>query len=318
MVGGDHHTHICSPAAAEHILPAAKEQGVEVPPGTAAELVRLLDRDGVDRALVLSVAYFFGMPDLGDADPSALAAENDWVADQVAPFADRLAACCSVNPALAGATAEIERCAATGRFVGLKLHVANSDLDLRDPFHLERLGEVFECANAAGLMIAIHMRGRRPDYGAPDVRLLIERLLPKAPDVAVQVAHAAGWGDYHQPCDAGLATFAAWAESDRSAAQQVYFDLSATVIDPPAGSPERRTGTGEERREAWRERRFGDLARHLRAIGLERVLFATDWPVATPAGYLQTLEERLPLEPGDFERLCANVAPWLARKGAPG
>jgi len=315
MLAGDHHTHICSPAAAERILPAAKASGLELPPATAADLVRLLDRDGVDRALVLSVAYFFGMPDLGEADPAALTAENDWVAGQVAPFADRLAVCCSVNPVLPGATAEIARCAATGRFVGLKLHIANSDLDLRDPLHLERLAEVFECANAAGLMIAIHMRGRRPDYGAPDVRLLVEQLLPRVPDVDVQVAHAAGWGDYHQPCDEGLATLAAWAQSDPAAAGRLYVDLSATVLDPPPAAREGRTGGAVDRSEAWRARRFDDLAGHLRGIGLARVLFATDWPVTTPAAYLQTLQERVPLEPDEFARLRGNVAPWLARGG---
>jgi predicted TIM-barrel fold metal-dependent hydrolase len=312
-IRADHHAHIFSPAAVARI----ERFGREFAPATATQLVRLLDEDGVGRALVLSAAYFFGMPDAGDPDAGAMAAENDWTAEQVAQYSDRLAVCCSVNPLLPGAALEIERCASTGRFVGLKLHLANSDVDLRDPDHLRRLGEVFERANAARLMIAIHMRTRRPDYGGTDARALIDQVLPKAPDVAVQIAHGAGWGGYDPATDQALAAFATWAAGNQAAAGRVHFDLALSPLDDQPDPPAEDAPDDGGSAAAWREHRFDSLAADLRAIGLDRVLFATDWPVTTPRAYLGALERRLPLQPAEFDQLRNNIAPWLAARNDP-
>ncbi|MGH8995803.1 MAG: amidohydrolase family protein [Acidimicrobiales bacterium] len=306
MLGADHHVHLFSPAVIERVRPVTEE----FTPGSADELVRLLDDDGVGRALVLSVAYLFGMPDLGEPGPTDIASENDWVAEQVGRHPERLAACCSVNPLLPGAIGEIERCAATGSFVGLKLHLANSKVDLRDTAHLQALAEVFGCADATGLVVAIHMRTRRPDYGTPDAEALIEHVLPSAPGVAVQIAHAAGWGGYDVPTDAALAAFATWAAGHPAAAARVFFDLALAPldygveepVDPDPGEPAAPAGPGS---------RFDRLVERVRAFGLDHVLFGTDWPVVSPARYLAELEARVPLRPDEFEALRRHVAPWL-------
>ena len=89
---------------------------------TADQLVAALDEAGIRRGVVVSDAYYF----------STLAeerAENDWTAQQVARFPDRLIAFCSVNPLADFALGEIERCASSGQFKGLKLHLGTSHVD---------------------------------------------------------------------------------------------------------------------------------------------------------------------------------------------
>jgi predicted TIM-barrel fold metal-dependent hydrolase len=252
-------------------------------------------------ALVLSVAYFFGMPDAGCPDHAAMASENDWTAQQVQQHPDRLFACCSVNPLLPGATAEVERCAATGSFVGLKLHLANSDVDLRDPGHLELVGDVFECANAAALPIVVHMRTRRPDYGAEDVRSFIDDAVGRAPDVATHIAHAAGWGGYDTANDDALSHFAHCLTTSPGVRDRLYFDLAVAPLALTARPPDEP------------EPRLVALVEHVRAIGIDRFLFGTDWPVVEPQLYLLDLIRRVPFDQGEIEHLAAAVAPWIRR-----
>src|SRR6185295_6155629 len=109
----------------------------EASPFTADRLIHLLDSAGARRAVVLSEAYWFGSPLMPGIDRSvsiadeqaSVRAENDGVADQVARYPNRLVAFCSVNPLKSYAIQELERCAADPRFSGLKLHLANSDVD---------------------------------------------------------------------------------------------------------------------------------------------------------------------------------------------
>jgi len=306
----DHHTHLFSPAAVERIRP----HGAQFAPGTVDELVRLLDDDGVERALVLSVAYFFGMPDVGAADPRGMAAENDWVAAQVSGHPDRLAACCAVNPLMPQAAAEVERCAATGRFVGVKMHLANSDADLRNPDHVAAIADIVACANASGLAPVVHMRTRRADYGAVDAQAFIDRVLPEARDVGMQIAHVAGWGGYDNANDAALGAFARWAAgSGRAAARNVSFDIALARLDHRPEVPADLPADEVAARDAWHARRFDHLVGHVRAIGVDRFVFATDWPVATPRAYAQDLAAQVPFSPAELARIRGNVAPWLRR-----
>jgi uncharacterized protein len=310
-VSADHHTHLFSREAADKISSIR-----EFAPVSAADLIDVLDGDDVGAAVVLSVAYFFAMPDLGKPDPEALAAENDWTAEQVAQHPDRLVACCSVNPLVDGALDEIDRCA--DRFVGVKLHLANSDVDLRNADHIAAVGDVFECANAHRMVLVVHMRTRRPDYGRVDVANFIERVMARAPDVPVHIAHAAGWGGYDRANDAAFATFADFAARGSTSVSNAYFDVAITPLDdePEDDDVTPPSLPHDDPSEAWSTRRFHALATHVRTLGMDRLLFGTDWPATTPLEYLDGLREHLPLRDDEYRQLLGNTAPWLPVAGA--
>lgn len=66
---------------------------------TADDLIRRLDSTAVQRAAVMSVAYRFDSPAYEVADVAAMvAAENDWVAAQIARYPGRLVGFCSAGP----------------------------------------------------------------------------------------------------------------------------------------------------------------------------------------------------------------------------
>lgn len=188
----DYHQHIFSPNIAA--LLGRSSAGV-----SARDLVVLLDSAGIRHALLLSVAYIFGSPARTvDDEYAKVRAENNWTAAQAAEFPDRLRAFCSFNPLKAYALEELDRCAHTpGLSHGIKLHFGNSDVQLDNPDHVERLKQVFRAANDHHLAIVVHLRAsvsqKRP-YGAAQARVFVDQLLPIVPNIDVQVAHLAGTG----------------------------------------------------------------------------------------------------------------------------
>lgn len=297
----DHHAHIFSPAA--HAL-LESLVGRPLPPFTGNELIESMDRDNVTKAAVLSVGYMFASPDQGHSDPSAVSSENDWVLDQVERRPDRLVGFFSVNPTLEASEVEIERNTPNG-FAGLKLHLANSDLDLRDPSHLKKLGNTFEQANSLGLAIVIHLRTRRPDYGRQDAELFVEHVLSKARQIPVQIAHVGGWSGYDEPTDQALSVLANWLQG--APPSSIYLDISAVVKGVHGGS-----SASSDIQNKWSpENRYQRLAEKLRKVGLGRVFFGTDWPEWTPRPYATDVLGSLPLDPSEMSLLFENRAEWL-------
>ena len=271
---------------------------------TADRLIKLLDSAEIRRAVVLSEAYWFGSGLMPGVDRSLsvaeehdkVRAENDWVADQVAKHPSRLVAFCSVNPLKSYAIEEIERCGTNPAFRGLKLHLANSEVDLRSAVDVAQLARVFRTANQHRLPIVVHMRARRQPYGREDVEVMLREVLPQAPDIRVQIAHFAGWGGYDDATDEAVGVFADAIARGDPATRNLYFDL-ATIVFPQTA-------------DTWRQR----IAQRIRQLGVKRVVFASDLsdPNGSVAWYLEQVRQLIPLTRAEYATIASNVTPYLA------
>lgn len=276
---GDFHQHVFSERIVELVGPAAGLQ-----PMDAGAVVDLLDAAGIRRGLLLSTAYMFGSPVRRVEDEYArVRAENDWTAAQAARYPDRLVAFCGINPLKDYALAELRRCAGLpGLKRGIKLHFGNSDVQLDDPAHVARL--------------RANIRNKRP-YGARQARIFLDRLMPAAPDVAVQVAHLAGSGPgFDDPAAREvLATLAQAAERREAGTRNLWFDV-ASIVGRDIGPDD-----------------AAEVARRLRQIGMTQVLYGTDSaqgdnlrPREAWAAFL-----RLPLSQEEFAQVARNLPPYL-------
>lgn len=299
----DHHQHLFSEQIVALAGPAA---GLK--PLAARDLVPLLDAAGIGKAVLLSTAYLYGSPNRTvDDEYARVRAENDWTAAQAAQYPGRLLAFCGIAPLKPYALDEIRRCAYhPGLRRGIKLHLGNSDVQLENPAHAARLAEVFAAANAHGMAIVVHLRaniGKARPYGAAQARFFLDRVLPAAPDVPVQVAHLAGSGPGFEdpPARAVLAELAEACERGHPATRKLWFDVASIAdraITPEAAAL---------------------LARRIRQVGVGRVLYGTD---SAQGDNLRPRESwaafrRLPLSQAEFERIAANVAPYFETKGSP-
>jgi predicted TIM-barrel fold metal-dependent hydrolase len=261
-------------------------------PFSAADLIAQLDSAGIGRATVLSLAYQFGASYRQISDEQTkVQAENDWVAEQVARYPDRLVGFCSVNPLRSYALDELQRCVRHPHLSGLKLHFTTSGVDLRNRGHVERLRGVFRMANDRRFPVVVHMRTLSPAYGRTDAEIFLRDVLAEAPDIPVQIAHLAGWGGYGDETDQALEVFASAADAGDRRVANLYFDLSQVVY---AGMPERRRTL---------------LVERVRRIGVQRLLFGVDG-ADTPAKVWADLQQ-LPLEGTELRTIAGNLAPWM-------
>ncbi len=263
-------------------------------PKTAEQLVPQLDEAGIQRAAVLSAAYWFGSPTMRKAEGDEYAnvrAENDWNVREVARFPDRLVAFCSFNPLKDYALQELDRCAGMPQVKGLKLHFANSGVDVRNPEHVEKLRRVFAAANARRLAIVAHLWvGADRTYGREHAEIFLKQILPAAPDVTVQIAHFAGGGPGYT--DEALAVYAEAIAAGDPRTKNLYFDV-ATVAD---GQP---------------DTVLRKLAERIRQMGPTRVLFGTDLGPPPARQSWANFRIVVPLTEDEFKTIAGNVAPYL-------
>lgn len=307
----DHHIHIWSPDARDLLVRAQEELGQTVIPEerarplTGDDAIAAMDSAGIERGVLLSTAYFFGIPDIEVEDEYArVRAENDYVGAQVAKHPDRLVGFFSFNPLAEYALREMERLAGQDPFVGVKLHLGNSDVDLRDATDLSRLREVFDRANELGLAVVIHLGGRTQEFGAKDAEAFLDEILPVAVDVPVQVAHMAGPGGLGPGTRASARAFAQALTDHPERTRNLYFDLSGV----PHPTHLAQGDTALSRRIEALNRAFVEVARE---IGFDRILFGSDFPAITPARYLDGMPASLPLTEGEYSDLVDDTAPYL-------
>ncbi|MDQ4122377.1 MAG: amidohydrolase family protein [Acidobacteriota bacterium] len=280
-------------AAETMTFPGPREGG---DPVTGEVVVKELDAAGIKKGVVLSIAYQLGYSDNKplDEEYKNVRAENDWVAEQAALYPERLTAFCSFNPLKSYALEELERCAKSARFKGVKLHFGNSRVDIRKPEHAERLRQIFSAANKHKLAIVAHL-WRIGDYetkGNEDAKVFLDKLLPEAPDIVVQIAHMAGGG---RATEAALAVFAEAVAAKDPRTKNLYFDVTTLVsADSPRSILQR------------------DVAR-MRQIGLDRILWGSDMTSSENPADKQWLFFRalMPLTDNELRQIANNIAPYL-------
>lgn len=150
--------------------------------------------------------------------------------------------------------AEVDRCLAMG-LCGAKLHPDIQRIDIDDA----RLFPLYHALETRGMPVLLHMGDPRPEYPFSAPKKLVH-LLERFPNLRVIAAHMGGYGEWDE------ASHLLYGHPN------IYYDISSTLW---AISPER-------------------AAELVRAAGVERVFFATDYPVCHLTHYID-LFLKLPL-----------------------
>lgn len=285
----DYHQHLVSPAFA----PIAG-----LPERDGAALVRELDAAGIERAVVLSVGYSFGDERKALNNPDQLTrAENDWTSAEVMKHASRLIGFCSANPLRPGALDELERCLALPGMVGIKVHLGNSGITLRDSAHLERMQQLFALAQRRSAPVLMHLRARGgTNYGGEDAQIFLDSIVSQAPGVDVVIAHlGASSPGYVPQNDEVMAVFAAAAERHDPRMANLYIDVAANVTDET---------TPEE---------AALIAQRIRQVGTGRVLYGSD--LSPPGGSIrqgwEAFRNRVPLNAAELQQIANNRTRYI-------
>jgi len=273
-------------------------------PLTADGLIKDLDEAGIKRAVVLSVAYWLGGPGAKNTkrmieakdEWTAVQGENDWTAQQVALYPDRLVLACGVNPLKDYAIAELARCAKDLKAKAMKLNFGDSGVSFENPEHIEKVARFFKAANDNRIAIIVHLEPGR-FYGPKEVELFLNRIASQSPDITIQIAHLAGNGPGITSPEA-LAAFAEARAAKAPRAKNLYFDFAGLVYKDMS------------------DQEAALMVTRMRQIGIDHVLYASDSaPGAGPNP--PTLEQwmltrrKLPLTDAELRIIANNIAPYM-------
>ena len=302
-LGIDYHTHIQSPEMGTHMGVMcgkyAECDAEEMAKGTSVELLLpTLETSQFNRAVIMSVGYMGGMPDFGieiEAEKSLTRHENQYIADQVAT-SEKLISFYSVNPLRDYAIEEAKYWQENDGHSGLKLHMANSDVDFFNADHVKKLQDLFDVVDEDGMTIFIHLRNRNSEYDGRDVEVFVNEILPHAPKSTIIIAHAVGWGGFDEPNEKALDYFIKAMADGRVDTARTYIGVGAVIME----------GLTEDRKTLFLEK--------FRSLNIENWVFGSDWaPVLSPLDpvtYAKSLND-IGMTEEELSKLISNKLPFI-------
>ncbi|MBB4632435.1 amidohydrolase family protein [Sphingosinicella soli] len=315
----DHHMHVKSALITDWLLDMQKAiptvfEGLSsdiFKVHTGEDAVKQLDRAGIRQGVLLSAGYMFGIPAVPLA-PEEMArrmrAENRYNVDAALASGGRLAAFVGINPFLGNALDELEYWSRRPGASGVKLHLGNSGFDLGNSDQVEALAAFFAAAGKARMPLVVHLRGGAP-FTSANVAVFIDKVLPQAGDLPVQIAHGGSYGGIDAATLEALRLYGDAIGRKAPGTANLVLDISAVaqldISKVPSISQEGIKGrTADEWRAAY--------VAQMRTIGLDRFVLASDWPALTPpAEYFAAERKLLPVTEAEWKTLCENVAPYL-------
>lgn len=200
--------------------------------------------------------------------------QNSFVAKEVAKNPQQLAGACAVNPMSDWAKDELKRCHQDGLRV-LKLHTMASGMDLKNKSHQKVLKDILTQAEKFKYTILIH--GNFPKNKRGNEAEILLDVLAQFPQTRFIIGHLLGM-EYEHLKDFKHPNF--------------LVEVSAIPIW---------TKTPEQKK---------NLISVMRAVGMQKFIFGSDWPVIHPAEMLKALQE-LTLSSSELEGIIFKNAQAL-------
>ncbi len=247
--------------------PKSRMAGIE-------DLIATMDEDGVDRSVV------FGFP---WRRMETARMNNDYILEAVARHPRRLVGLCCLDPAAAGAAAEVDRCLDAGLAGIGELAFYTGGIEAADLDHLE---EPMALCRERGRLALIHTNepvGHVYPGKTPNTLRQIYDLVGRFPQNRIVLAH---WGG-------GIFFYSLLKKEVVQRLANVWFDTAASPYLYDA--------------------RIWTAARD--TIGLDKILFGTDFPLLRAPRYLKEIDAA-GLTPTQRARVLGGNAAELLSKCA--
>lgn len=191
--------------------------GAGVPFSGADDIIDMLNEANVETAVLDSLGFFAFVV----TNDSEATAENDFVANEVAKYPERLWGFCGINPLYQGALDEIDRCLALPGMIGIKLNPNFSGMDLEKQGDAEALAAVFDKAAEHDAPVQLHTQTPEdPPMSKAALNNLIG-VVEDHPNVRVSHSHCGGVADEN--------TLGRWLTAIRPNRDSAFIDLSTCL-----------------------------------------------------------------------------------------
>lgn len=274
-------------------------------PITSDKLIADLDEGEIKKAVVLSEAFWLGGPKdqqttkrMSEArdEASGVRGENEWTAQQVARYTEKLIMACAVDPLKDYAISELEYCANKLNSKAIKINLSGLGFSFNNAEQVNKLSKFFKAANDNKIAVVVHLEPGK-FYGAEEVEIFLNRIVSASPDITIQIAHLAGNGPGITSPEA-LAAFAKARVNKDLRTKNLYFDFAGLVY-------KNMTVKDAEL-----------MVRYMRQIGLDHILYGSDSQPGisqnlSTAEHWMLTRRLLPLTDSELRIIANNVAPYI-------
>lgn len=289
----DGHVHILSP----ELIRIWKGLGIPFtrPDAYYSDIDVILRNTSVKRIDLISMAHVYSSEEFGGFknERELVEAENEYVATARNRHQKKTRAFCSVDPLRDYALDELERCRTILNMDGIKLHHNANQVYLTVPAHLEKVKRVFQFAAKHRMPVLMHFDNSHRRFGEPDISLLADSILKELGPINLTIAHFGTSGGFSARTRAFLNSFIGELSTNASLRRhKIRFDISAVALDKDSEGVRK-----------LNDEEFAVLGVYVRRLGFEHVKFGTDYPLYTPAEYLEILRSKLLLTDNEIKLL---------------
>lgn len=292
----DSHVHLMSP----QLISDWKELGIPFSKSESnySNVDTLLANSTAHQIDLIGMGYVYGNPEYhqGEDGYERMMAENDYLLEVAGKHPERIRPYFTIDPLKKSALTEIERCVQINPESGLKLHFNASQVYLTEPDHLEKIKKVLTKSAEHKLPVLLHFDNWHPKFGQPDLELLMDSILTHIPAINLRFAHFGTSGGFNDKTKRFINAYLALKAQNRVPKKhEIYFDISAVAMDKDS------EGISKLSRNEFKE-----LTEYIREIGVENIVFGTDYPLYNSQEYLKVLKEKLQLTPTEIGQLMKS------------
>jgi len=289
----DHHVHIMSP----ELVSFWKDLGIPFSKDEShyTDVDSIFKYTGAQKLDLIGMAYVFGSEEYyqGDDRLEKTQLANDHLFVQALKHPDRVRPFFSVDPLQEFALEEIERCISKSSNSGLKLHFNASQVYLTEPNHLEKVKPIFVMASKNKLPVLLHFDNWHPKFGKRDIKILADSILKDIDPITLTIAHFGTSGGYNNKTKTFLNAFIHELNSNESLlGHDIRFDISAVVLDKDS-----------QEIPALSKAQCNAVRGYIDSLGLDKVVFGSDYPLYGSQEYLSILKNKLGLTDSEIEKI---------------
>ncbi len=293
----DSHVHIMSPA----LIAYWKELGIPFsrPEEYYSNVDTILFNNQAQSIDLIGMGYVYGNPEYyqGDDAEERLKAENDFILNATQSYKDKVNPYIAVDPLKDYAVSELERCYGLNPDIGLKLHFSTSQVYLTEPEHLKMVKPVFLKASALKTPVLLHFDNWHPKFGKPDLELFADSILSQIDPIEIRIAHFGTSGGFNQKTKDFIDAYLTLKTENRIPEKhKIYFDISAVALDKDSEGVPKLT-----------EEAFTELRSYINRIGIDNIIFGSDYPLYNSIDYIEVLKNKVGLTEDEMRTIIDHA-----------
>jgi len=214
--------------------------------------------------------------------------ENDNLLEAYKKYKDRIFPFIGIDPTESYAIEEVKRCNKLFDKFGIKLHFHSSKIELLNPNEIKIIKPIFDYAIVENIPLLIHFKNHQDDFGEKHINSFFDNLISPKNPLTIIFAHTGGDGIINSKTEETVRTIL---RLNKEYKQNIFFEISTAIWSKYIKQYEIEDDKKQEL---------------INEIGINRILYGTDYPAREFKSYYNLLKYRLKFTDGELNTIRTN------------